>query len=862
MEVISTAYEPGTVEPKCYRNWIRDKDFHAKVRSPKPGYAIVIPPPNVTGVLTMGHVLNNTIQDVLARRARMLGNEVLWLPGTDHAGIATQTVVERQLRKEGKTRFDVGREELIKRIWEWKERHGGIIIEQLKKLGCSCDWARERFTMDPDYTREVRATFVDLYNRGRIYRGKRMVNWDPGSLTALSDEEVEPTPVNGFLYVMRYEIVELPGQFLEIATTRPETLMGDTGVAVNPRDSRYAHLIGKHCWRPFPRAEIPIVGDDAIDVEFGTGVLKVTPAHDKVDFEIGQRHRLEIIDVLNPDGTLNELAGSDFVGVDRFEARKLAVEKLRDLGLLVREEPYEHTVGYSERAKVPIEPRLSEQWFLRYPQVERTLEAVRSGEIRLRPERWVKNLEHWIENIQDWCISRQVWWGHRIPVWYHRSEPGRLHVATEPPLDPENWEQDPDVLDTWFSSWLWPFATMTPSMRQRFYPTKDLVTGPDIIFLWVARMIMAGFEFQGQRPFADVFFTGIIRDSQGRKMSKSLGNSPDPLDLIAKYGADGLRFGLLRIAPHGQDIRFDEKQIEEGRNFANKLWNAFRFRQLQGASVDEQPDVSSLSPYSVKILSQLNQAVDRIERGYADYLFTDIVQTLYDFFWSDFCDWYLEAAKTELQNEQERTGTLWVMDRVLSAVIRLLHPFMPHITEELWQRMGYGSGSIQFASVADLRVDLPPADDAVRFATAVYEATSITRNLRAEYRIASNKKIRIVLKPELTGDFTVFGRLCGADPLEAMPDYQAARGEPVAITPIGQVFLPLEGSVDLDAEKQRLTREIAKLEEELETVRKKLANENFVNRAPAAVVEEHRKRETDFLGRLEQLRDRLGSMAE
>jgi valyl-tRNA synthetase len=617
MEVISTAYEPGAVEPKWYRNWFRDKDFHAKVRSPKPGYAIVIPPPNVTGVLTMGHVLNNTIQDVLARRARMLGKEVLWLPGTDHAGLATQTVVERQLRKEGKSRFDLGREDFIKRVWEWKERHGGIIIEQLKKLGCSCDWSRERFTMDPEYSHEVRATFVDLYNKGRIYRGKRMVNWDPGSLTALSDEEVVPTPVKGFLYVMRYEIVELPGQFLEIATTRPETLMGDTGVAVNPRDSRYAHLIGKHCWRPFPRVQIPIVGDDAIDVEFGTGVLKVTPAHDKVDFEIGQRHGLELIDVLNPDGTLNELAGPDFVGVDRAEARKLAVEKLRDLGLLVREEPYEHTVGYSERAKVPIEPRLSEQWFLRYPQVERTLNAVRDGEIRLRPERWVKNLEHWIENIQDWCISRQVWWGHRIPVWYHRNEPGRLHVAIEPPPDPENWEQDPDVLDTWFSSWLWPFATMTPGMRKRFYPTNDLVTGPDIIFLWVARMIMAGFEFQDRRPFEDVFFTGIIRDGQGRKMSKSLGNSPDPLDLIAKYGADGLRFGLLRTAPHGQDIRFDEKQIEEGRNFANKLWNAFRFRQLQGASADEPPAVSSFSPYSIKILSQLNQTVDRIERGYS-----------------------------------------------------------------------------------------------------------------------------------------------------------------------------------------------------------------------------------------------------
>jgi valyl-tRNA synthetase len=862
MEVISTAYEPGAVEPKWYRNWTREKDFHAKIRSPKPSYAIVIPPPNVTGVLTMGHVLNATIQDVLARRARMLGKEVLWLPGTDHAGIATQTVVERQLRKEGKTRFDLGREEFIKRVWEWKERHGGIIIEQFKKLGCSCDWERERFTMDPEYSRDVVATFVDLYNKGLIYRGKRMVNWDPASLTALSDEEVIPTPVKGFLYVMRYEIVELPGQFLEIATTRPETLMGDTAVAVNPRDPRYAHLIGKHGWRPFPRAEIPIVGDEAIDMEFGTGVLKVTPAHDKVDFEIGQRHGLEIIDVLNPDGTLNELAGSDFVGLDRSDARKLAVEKLRELGLLVREEPYEHTVGYSERAKVPIEPRLSEQWFLRYPQVERTLEAVRSGEIQLRPERWIKNLEHWIENIQDWCISRQLWWGHRIPVWYHLSEPGRLHVATEPPTDLENWKQDADVLDTWFSSWLWPFATMTPTTRKRFYPTQDLVTGPDIIFLWVARMIMVGFEFQGRRPFENVFFTGIIRDAQGRKMSKSLGNSPDPLDLIGKYGADGLRFGLLRTAPHGQDIRFDEKQIEEGRNFANKLWNAFRFRQLQGVSTDERPPLLDLSPYSTKILFQLNQAVDRIERGYADYVLTDIAQTLYDFFWSDFCDWYVEAAKTELQSEKERAGTLWVMDRVLSSVIRLLHPFMPHITEELWQRMGYGSESIQFASLSDLRVELPPADEAVRFATAVYEATSIVRNLRAEYRIPSNKKVRIVLKPQLEGDFSVFGRLSGSDPLEVLPEYQPAPGEPVALTPIGQVFLPLEGSVDLGAEKQRLEREIAKLEQEVETVRKKLANENFVNRAPAAVVEEHRNRERDFLNRLEQLRARLTSMGE
>jgi valyl-tRNA synthetase len=855
---ISTAYAPATVEAKWYNTWLQQKSFHARAKSAKAGYSIVIPPPNVTGVLTMGHVLNNTIQDILARRARMLGKEVLWLPGTDHAGIATQTVVERQLRKEGKTRHDIGRAEFVTRVWEWKECYGGIIIEQLKKLGCSCDWSRERFTMDEEYSRDVRAVFVDLYNKGLIYRGKRMVNWCPASLTALSDEEVIPTPVSGTLYVMRYEVVEQPGTFLEIATTRPETLMGDTAVAVNPNDERYRHFIGKHCWRPFPRVQIPIIGDEAIDPEFGTGVLKVTPAHDKTDFEIGQRHNLEIIDVLNPNGTLNALAGEEFVGMDRFDARKRAVEKLRELGLVVREEPYQHNVGYSERTGVPIEPRLSEQWFLRYPQVDRTLAAVRSGEIRFRPERWVKSFEHWIENIRDWCISRQLWWGHQIPVWYHKAEPDRRYVGIEPPVDSEHWQQDPDVLDTWFSSWLWPFATMSPTLRRKFYPTDDLVTGPDIIFLWVARMIMAGFEFQDQKPFKNVFFTGIIRDLQGRKMSKSLGNSPDPLDLIAKYGADGLRFGLMRTAPHWQDIRFDEKQIEEGRNFANKLWNAFRFRQLQGSRVTTRPALP-LSPYSIRILVLLNAAVDRIERGYSEYLFTDVAQAIYDFFWSDFCDCYLEAAKTELQSENPETkaGCLSVMDHVLSAVLRLLHPFMPHITEELWHRMEYGSDSIQFAQLTDLRTELSLDSAQSEFAEMVYRATSQVRNLRAEYRIPSNKKVKMILRPAVPGDCAVFANLAGAEPLQVNPDFAAPRGMPMVLTSLGQVFLPLEGLVDLPAEKERLAKEIAKLENELETVRKKLANANFVDRAPAAVVEEHRQRERDFNSRLDQLRERV-----
>jgi valyl-tRNA synthetase len=859
---ISTAYAPATVEAKWYETWLQQNCFHARAESTKPGYSIVIPPPNVTGVLTMGHVLNNTIQDILARRARMLGKEVLWLPGTDHAGIATQTVVERQLRKEGKTRYDIGRAEFVARVWEWKERYGGIIIEQLKKLGCSCDWSRERFTMDEEYSREVRAVFVDLYNKGLIYRGKRMVNWCPASLTALSDEEVIPTPVSGTLYIMRYEVVEEPGTFLEIATTRPETLMGDTAVALNPNDERYRRFIGKHCWRPFPRVQIPIIGDEAIDPEFGTGVLKVTPAHDKTDFEIGQRHNLEIIDVLNPNGTLNALAGEEFVGLDRFEARKRAVEKLRDFALLVREEPYQHNVGYSERTGVPIEPRLSEQWFLRYPQVDRTLDAVRSGEIQFRPERWVKSFEHWIENIRDWCISRQLWWGHQIPVWYHKTDPDRRYVGVDPPADPEHWEQDPDVLDTWFSSWLWPFATMSPDLRRKFYPTDDLVTGPDIIFLWVARMIMAGFEYQGQKPFKNVFFTGIIRDLQGRKMSKSLGNSPDPLDLIAKYGADGLRFGLMRTAPHGQDIRFDEKQIEEGRNFANKLWNAFRFRQLQGPQVTAKPALA-LSPYSTRILVLLNAAVDRIERGYSDYLFTDVAQTIYEFFWGDFCDSYLEAAKTELQSQDPeiKSGCLWVMDRVLSAVLRLLHPFMPHITEELWHRMEYGSGSIQFAELTDLRTEVPLDSAQSEFAGMVYRATSQTRNLRAEYRTPSNKKVKLILRPAVQGDFAVFANLAGAEePLEVNPDFEAPRGMPMVLTPLGQVFLPLDGVVDVQAEKERLAKEMAKLESELETVRKKLANANFVDRAPAAVVEEHRQRERDFNSRLDQLRERAAGL--
>ena len=867
MSEISKAYEPQSVEEKWYSRWQSDACFAADPASSRPAYSIVIPPPNVTGVLTLGHVLNNTIQDILARRARMLGKEVLWLPGTDHAGIATQTVVERKLRKEERIgRRDLGREKFLERVWEWKEKHGGIIIQQLKKLGCSCDWARERFTMDTDYSHQVQAAFVHFYKQGLIYRGKRMVNWCPVSLTALSDEEVIMKPQNGFLFHMRYELADRPGEFLEIATTRPETLMGDTAVAVHPHDSRYKHFIGQFVWRPFPKARIPIIADEHIDPKFGTGVLKVTPAHDKADFEIGRRHNLEIIDVFHPDGTLNELAGPEFAGIDRFEARKIAVEKLRDLGLLLKEEPYQNNVGYSERADVPIEPRLSEQWFLKYPRVEESREAVRSGAVQFRPERWAHVFEHWMQNIQDWCISRQLWWGHRIPVWYHNSDPGVLHVEVAPPADPENWTQESDVLDTWFSSWLWPFATMDEPTRKKFYPTTDLVTGPDIIFFWVARMIMAGFEFQGEKPFHNVFFTGLIRDAQGRKMSKSLGNSPDPLILIDKYGADGIRFGLMRIAPQGQDIRFDEKQIEEGRNFANKLWNAARFRQMHGASSPEvQLEGLPLSIYSLDILAKLDALIHDIETAYSEYRFNEIAQRLYDFFWADYCDWYVEAAKTEIFAETGKASSLATMDFVLSHILRLLQPLMPHIAAELWATLGYEAPGSREGHL--MYVEWPKAGflqgiaretlSAARAKVSdLYQAVPLARNLRSEYRIASNKKVQFFLKSDLpwvAEEIGTFARLINAETVTIDPAYVPARGVPRVLTPLGELYMPLEGLIDVAAELERLKKEIAKAEAELVLVRKKLSNENFVENAPRAVVEEHRKRETDWSEKLYHL---------
>jgi len=878
MAELPKRYDPKSVEPRWYQRWMENRDFVANPNSSKPPFSIVMPPPNITGMLTLGHVLNNSIQDILARRARMQGCEVLWLPGVDHAGIGTQTAVEKHLRRtENKTRHDLGREEFLRRVLEWQDKHGGIIIEQLKRLGCSCDWSRERYTLDDAYVAAVQRVFVDLYRKGLIYRGRRMINWDPAAQTAVSDEEVISKPQKGNLYFVRYEIVEEPGRFLEVATTRPETIMADTAMAFHPGDKRYADRLGKHAWRPLDREKIPIIADEAIDPEFGTGVLKVTPAHDALDFEIGQRHHLPVVDVLHPDGRINCPAVPELDGLDRFEAREKAAALLQARGALAKTEPYENNVGFSDRSDVPIEPRISEQWFLRFPKTKEALAVVRDHLIRFFPPHWEKVYAQWLENIRDWCISRQVWWGHRIPAWYRKAQRANskfqngeeIYVAINPPSDAENWTQDSDTLDTWFSSWLWAYETMDEETRKKFYPTSALVTAPDIIFFWVARMIIAGLEFKPGKSdrvedniaFRDVYFTGLIRDNLGRKMSKSLGNSPDPLELIDKYGADGLRFGLMRIAPRGQDIRFDEKQIEEGRNFATKLWNVARFRQMHGPSdVALKIDNETVSIYALELLARLNETIDAIEAAYREYQFNAVAQRLYDFVWSDYCDWFVEAAKTEIFgcDEAQRKSALAVMDFVLSAILRLLHPFMPHITEELWSLLDFGDRSIQFVLPPE-RIRLDEVWDLTgkrQLVSAIYQTIQAGRNLKSESKLPSNRKIRFILRTDkklISSQIPTLTRLLNAEEVELDPKYQAPAGNPVAVTPLGEIFLTV-AAADRAGERQRLDKEIARIEVEMRAVEEKLGNKSFVERAPAAVVEEHRRRLKDFSVQLEKLK--------
>ena len=910
MAEITKSYEPRDVEKKWYAEWLSSHAFAGRVTPDKEPYTIVIPPPNVTGVLTMGHVLNNTIQDMLVRRARLEGKSAMWLPGTDHAGIATQNVVEKQLRQtEKKTRRDLGREEFLKKVWTWRDEKGGKILAQLRALGASCDWDRTQFTMDPHYSKAVLTAFVDLFGKGNIYRGKRMVNWCPVSQTALSDEEVNMKPVNGTIYRVRYERTDAPGLFVEVKTTRPETIPGDVAIAVHPDDPRYAGWVGKKVRRALgPDAEIPIIADESVDKEFGTGALKITPAHDKVDFEIGVRHQLPVIDVLESDGKLNALAGPDLAGLDRFAGRKKAAELLKERGALVAEEAYANNVGYSERADVPIEPRLTWQWWLKYPRIEEAKTAVRDGHIKFHPERWSKVYLHWLENIQDWCISRQLWWGHRIPVWYRKgldkeklteadiNDPTKVHVSLAGPADPENWVQEDDVLDTWASSWLWPFATMgwpdEDKMKAQgldyFYPTTTLVTGPDIIFFWVARMIMAGLEFmrpgesiERRIPFKHVYFTGIIRDQQGRKMSKSLGNSPDPLDLIDTYGADGLRFGIVSIAPQGQDIRFQEDRIESGKNFCNKLWNACRFRQMSGEAGDNSslsailsrlvPDKFDADDHA--ILQRLLSTTREVDRCFAEFEFSAAVQALYGFFWNDFCDWYVEVSKSKLQTAETKPTCLAIQDLVLRQTLLLLHPVIPFITEELWHQLGYGAPG---TSIEDVQIDNASKvaqaanvhgivlDTAAAAAVeSLKELVSKSRALKADHNLASRRDVKFFLTTgdrewqTVEGNLAKLIRMCGAASLERR---DTVEGAPAVVTVLGPLYLDLASTVDPVAEKSRLTKELDQLAKHIAGTETRLSNEAFVSKAPPAVLEGARKQLADQKAKRAELERLLKSL--
>ena len=906
MAEIPKSYEPQGVEQQWYDRWVAAGCFQGKVDHARESFAVMIPPPNVTGVLHMGHLLNNTLQDIMVRRARQEGKSALWLPGTDHAGIATQSRVEKELRqKEGKTRHDLGREKFIQVASEWRDKHGGIILGQLRKLGASCDWDRTVHTLDAGYSQAVLQTFVTLYERGYVYRGKRMVNWCPVSQTGLSDEEVIMKPSKGSLYRMRYEVAELPGTFLEISTTRPETIPGDAAVAVHPDDERYKHLIGKHVWRPFPRAQIPIVGDTAVEKEFGTGVLKVTPAHDRTDFDIGKRHDLPVIDVMNPDGTMNADAGP-LAGIERFKARAMAEKLLEELGALVKTEPYENTVGYSERADVPIEPRLSEQWFIRYPKIDEAKRAVTSGIIKFHPERWTKTYLHWLENIQDWCVSRQLWWGHRIPVWYRkgadRNDPKNLHVSLTAPADASDWEQDNDVLDTWASSWLWCLATIgwrkpgeTTEELKHWYPTGALATGPDIIFLWVARMIIAGLELHGpekktltddeirQRiPFKRVYFNGIIRDKLGRKMSKSLGNSPEPLDLIAKFGADGLRFGLLSIAPKGQDILFDEDRVGQGRNFCNKLWNAARFRQMSGpiadnstlAAVVSRLKAAQLDDDDFAILQGLAELTDSTTKNLDEHEFTAYAQGLYSFFWGDFCDWYVEASKARLKDPTLVDNCLAVQDLVLRQFLLLLHPVAPFISEELWHLLGYGtekdfiqnhhtgSGGDLLRVLRENGIKLSAAK--VADVALLREFVASVRGLKSQANQATRRDsvITIVAKDApakalLQSNRDKLSSMAGLAEITFADDAGDRTG---ALNSLGTVLLELSGTVDVAAEKIRLAKELTKLEQAVAAGEAKLTNDAFVSKAPPKILEGARKQLDDAKAKRDEIARMLATL--
>ena len=875
MEKLQKKYDPKAVEEKWYAQWMADGRFHGDSANGGDPFCIVIPPPNVTGILHMGHALNNNIQDVLIRVARMKGKNTTWVPGTDHAGIATQNVVERALRKEGKTRDDLGREKFVERVWEWKEEYGNTITNQLKKLGASCDWERERFTMDEGLSKAVREIFCRLYEKDLIYRGNRIINWCPRCQTALSDEESEHVDSEGALYHLRYAI-KGKKQKLVVATTRPETMLGDTAVAVNPRDERYKDLIGETVILPIVNREIPIISDDYVDPEFGTGVVKITPAHDPNDFEMGQRHHLEQINVMTDDGRMNELAGP-YEGMDRFECRKQLMEDLKSNGLVEKVEPHAHAVGHCYRCHTVVEPRLSPQWFVKMKPLARpAIEAVNDGRIKFVPERWNKTYMNWMENIRDWCISRQIWWGHRIPIYYCDDCNHEWAARTDPEKCPVcssgNFRQDPDVLDTWFSSWLWPFSVFGWPEKSGdldfYYPSKTLVTGNEIIFFWVARMIMSGLEVMEEVPFETVYIHGTVRDDQGRKMSKSLGNSIDPLDIIEKYSSDALRFSLLMITATGQDVYINDEKFELGRNFGTKIWNAARFMQMHSEGFDVSQldfDRTALSPDDQHLLAKLNEAILAVNDNLARYRFNDATLALYDFFWHSYCDWYLEYAKPILfrGTPEEKKHTLQIMHYAFSTALRLLHPFMPFQTEELWHGMGYNHDveTIMLApwpEEAD-RSGITPS--IVSYVDGKHDLIRVGRILRAEYNLTNKQTacfhIRAAnpeLATQLESDTTSIMALLKAESINVDVNFVPEGAMPSGISTLGTIYMSIEGLVDIDAEIQKLQSELDEVLGHLANVKKKLANTNFVSRAPREVVAVQEKRQDELIEKSDKLK--------
>ncbi len=877
---INKNYIPQEIEKKWYNYWLENKLFSPEIDKNKEPYTVLIPPPNVTGILHMGHVLNNTLQDVIVRHKRMSGYCTLWIPGVDHAGIATQNVVEKQLAKEGKPRHDVGREALVDKIWEWKHEKGGRIIDQLKQLGASCDWSRQRFTMDEGLSEAVKEVFISLYEKGLIYKGKRIINWCPRCVTALANDEVEHENEDGHLWHIKYPLSDGSG-FVTIATTRPETMLGDTAVAVNPDDDRYQNLIGKTLKLPLTNREIPVIADDYVDKEFGSGCVKITPGHDPNDFEVGLRHNLAQLVVMDEHGVMNDEAGRDFVGLNRFECREKIIDLLREQKLLDEIADHNHAVGHCYRCDTVIEPYLSDQWFVKMkPLAEKAIEVVKSGEIKFQPERWTKVYYHWMENVRDWCISRQIWWGHRIPAYYCQ-ECGKMIVAkSQPDKCPDcgssKFSQDEDVLDTWFSSWLWPFSTMGwPQKTEEldyFLPTNVLITAPGIIYLWVARMIMSTEEFIGKIPFDTVLLHGMVLDEQGRKMSKSLGNSPDPIDIIEKGGADALRFSMIFNTPKGQDSYYSDNILETGRNFANKIWNAYRYIMMNIENIEGEipKDELRLELVDKWIYSRLNQVIKDVENSFESLRLNDAAATMMDFIWKEFCSWYLELSKDRIYNSEDKEGQLtakYILLDVLDKSMRLLSPLMPFIAEEIWQSIKEFTGCEEQSLVI---AKYPVSDESLINSAIdtdmklIQESISAIRNLRKQINLAPGVGIKIYINVENDDQINLFKnyssyfqKLAKVEDFEVEIELQKPKNAIAAVVGNVEIYLPLTGLIDLDQERAKLEKQLAKLEKELGKIDGKLHNDKFMSKAPDHIIKKEREKYNEVKVKVDKTRDLL-----